>query len=164
VLIMADHHDSAAAHLREARAMARHTGSAFAFASVSAMRAVLAWRRGESGAAVAVARPGTELGFMHPFTDPLPDTSLSLARADRGEMEPAEEAVAATGVGPDLPELLHVNTAFYARGELRMAQGRWAEALEDFRELERRDRRLGISNPSVPWRPAAVEACMRLER
>src|SRR5690606_31029661 len=149
-----DHHDSAAAHLSEAHTMARRTGSAFAFASVSAMRAVLAWRRGESGAAVAEARSGIEPGFVHPFTYPLLYTCLSLALADRGEMESAEEAVAATGVGPDLPELLHVNTAFYARGELRMAQGRWAEALEDFRELERRDLRLGIVNPSVPWRPA----------
>jgi DNA-binding CsgD family transcriptional regulator len=164
VLIMTDHHDSAAAHLREAHSLARRSGSAFAFASVSAMRAVLAWRRGESGVAVAEARSGIEPGLMHPFTYPLLYTCLGLALADRGELKAAEEAIAATGVGPDLPELLHVNTSFYARGELRMAQGRWEDALEDFRELERRDARVGVRNPTVPWRPAAVEACMRLDR
>jgi DNA-binding CsgD family transcriptional regulator len=164
VLIMADHHESAAAHLREAHSMARRSGSAFAFASTSAMRAVLAWRRGESGAAVAEARAGLEPGFVHPFTYPLLYTCLGLALVDRDELGAAEEAVAATGVGPDLPELLQVNTSFYARGELRMAQGRWEEALADFRELERRDARVGVMNPTVPWRPAAVEACMRLDR
>lgn len=66
------------------------------------------------------------------------------------------------GCGPDLPELVHINPVFYARGRLRLAQGRPQEALEDFEEVGRRDERLGIRNPGVPWRCGAVEAHLAL--
>lgn len=161
-LVFCDRHDLAREQLLQARIHARTRGSVFAFCSVSALSAVLAWRRGETAEALAEARSGIEPGMAPPFTYPLLYSCLALALSDRGELEEAEQAVAATGIGPQLPELLPVNTAFYARGVVRLAQRRWADAREDLLEMGRRDERLGVANPSVPWRPAAVEACMRL--
>jgi DNA-binding CsgD family transcriptional regulator len=42
------------------------------------------------------------------------------------------------------------------RGVLRMAQGRHAEALDDFLELGRRDEALAVRNPAIPWRCGAA--------
>lgn len=162
VLMVADHHDSAAAHLEAATELARRGGSVVAFASVHAMGSVLAWRRGEIGRAESRARSAIEPGLVPPFTLPLVVACLTLALVDRGELEAAETAVEAFGNADELPELMQVNMAFFARGALRLAQGRPADALADLDELDRRNLRLGILNSAVPWRPAAVEAALRL--
>ncbi|MDQ2675420.1 MAG: AAA family ATPase, partial [Actinomycetota bacterium] len=161
VLMVADRHESAERHLAQATEQARRGGSAFAFGSVGAMSSVLAWRRGDMPGAEAHARSALAPGLVPPFTLPLIVACLALALTDRGELDAAEAEVAQFGDAHELPELLQVNMAFFALGALRAAQGRVADALADFDELNRRNLRLGILNSAVPWRPMAVEAALR---
>jgi DNA-binding CsgD family transcriptional regulator len=161
VLMVADRHESAARHLDQAAEQARRGGSAFAFGSVGAMSSVLAWRRGDMAGAEAHARSALEPGLVPPFTLPLIVACLVLALTDKGELDAAEAEVAQFGNAHDLPELMQVNMAFFALGALRGAQGRCADALAEFAELDRRNLRLGILNSAVPWRPIAVEAALR---
>jgi DNA-binding CsgD family transcriptional regulator len=161
VLMVADRHEAAARHLDQAAEQARRGGSAFAVGSVGAMSSVLAWRQGDMARAEARARSALEPGLVPPFTLPLIVACLALALTDKGELDAAEREVAQFGNAHDLPELMQVNMAFFALGALRSAQGRTAEALSDFGELDRRNLRLGILNSAVPWRPLAVEAALR---
>ncbi|HEV2724559.1 MAG TPA: helix-turn-helix transcriptional regulator, partial [Thermoleophilaceae bacterium] len=99
---------------------------------------------------------------LPPFMRPTILACLALALTEREEFDEAEWAVTESGCGPHLPEFVHVNPAFYARGRLRLAQGRFEEALADFRELGDRDARLASRNTSFPWRCGAVEALLQL--
>jgi DNA-binding CsgD family transcriptional regulator len=162
VLLVSDRHELAAATLDAALAEAREEGSVFGFASAAAMRAVLGWRQGRVAAAEADARAAEATGAVPPFVYPLLYTSLALTLIDRDDLEAAEAAVAMTGCGPDLPELLNANSAFFARGALRLAQGRPQEALDDALELGARDGRFGLRYPPLPWRCLAAEAASRL--
>ncbi|MDX6585832.1 MAG: hypothetical protein QOI31_305 [Solirubrobacterales bacterium] len=162
VLMVTDHHDAAVAHLERATELASRGGSAYGFGSVAAMASVLHWRRGEVARAEARAQSAIDAGIVPPFTLPLVITCLILALTDRGELNRADAEVAMFGNIHDLPELMQVNTAFFASGILRLAQGRPDDALADLEEHDRRNRRLGITNPNVPWRPVAVEAAVRL--
>ena len=162
VLMLTDRHELAAACLDQATELARKGGSAFALGSVYAMRSVLAWRRGDITGSEAHARSALEPALAPPFTLPLVLTCLVLALVERGELEAAEAEAARFGAPGDLPEIMQVNMAFFALGALRCAQGEYSEALDHFAELDRRDGRLGILNPAVPWRSMAVEAALRV--
>jgi ATP/maltotriose-dependent transcriptional regulator MalT len=163
VLSYSDQHELAWETLDGTLADARARGSVFGFTSSSAVRAIVAWRQGDVATCEAEARNGIALGALPPIVRGTIFTQLTLALVARGELEEAEWAVTESGCGPYLPELVHFNPAFYARSRLRLAQGRVEEALEDALELGRRDDRLEIRNPGVPWRVVAVEALVALE-
>ena len=162
VLIFADRHEVAAEALRSSYATARRTGSVFGITTSCAMRSILAWRRGDLARAEAEARNGIAIPGLPAFVWPPIHMHLALALIERGELEEAERVIELSGCGPGLPELVHFNGVFYARGQLRLHQGRIDEALEDFRELGARDERLQVRNPSIPWRCGCVEALVRL--
>ncbi len=161
VLMVADRHEAAQTHLDQAADQARRGGSAVAFGSVCAMSSVLAWRRGDMPGTEAQARSALEPGLAPPFILPLIVACLALALVDKGELDAAEEELGRFGNAYELPELMQVNMAFFARGALHEAQGRCDEALTDLAELDRRNLRLGIMNSAVPWRPVAVGAALR---
>jgi DNA-binding CsgD family transcriptional regulator len=162
VLSFADEHDLAWETLEGTLADARARGSVFGFTSSSAVRAIVCWHRGDVAACEAEARNGVALGALPPIVRGTIFTYLALALVARGELDEAEWAVTESGCGPYLPDLVHFNQAFYARARLRLAQGKVEEALEDALELGRRDARLEIRNPGVPWRTAAVDALVAM--
>jgi DNA-binding CsgD family transcriptional regulator len=143
---------------------ARGRGSVFGLTTTCALRALIAYRHGDVGGAEAEARVATDLPGMSPFARPPLFGILALALVARGELADAEAAIAQSGCGPDLPEFVCLNPIFFARGTLRLAQGRPQEALADFRELGDRTDRLGLRNPVDGWRLGAVEALVALDQ
>ncbi len=164
VLAYADRHDLALDLLKDAQADARARGSVFGFTASCAMLALVALRRGAVAEAEAEARNGVALPGLPPFVGPAIFGFLGLALVERGQLEEADAAIEQSGCGPHLPELVHMNPTFFARGALRLAQGRYEEALADFLELGRRDERVGIRNPGVPCRRGAGAGLLRTHR
>ncbi|HEV2723553.1 MAG TPA: LuxR C-terminal-related transcriptional regulator, partial [Thermoleophilaceae bacterium] len=148
--------------LESTTAEARARGSVFGFTVSVALRALVAWLQGDVTRTEAEARTGIDLPTLPPFVRPSIFSYLALALTERGELDEAESAITESGCGPYLPEFAHMNLAFYARGRLRLAQGRFDEALADFLELGERNARLAMRNPAFPWRCGAVEALLRL--
>ncbi len=162
VLAFADCHEEALEVLESTTADARASGSVFGFTTSVALRALVAWQQGDVRRAEVEARTGIELPTLPPFVRPPIFAFLTLALTERGELDEAEWAVTESGCGPWLPEFVHMNPAFYARGRLRLAQGRFDEALADFLELGQRNTRLAVHSPSFPWRCGAVQALLCL--
>jgi DNA-binding CsgD family transcriptional regulator len=157
-LSYSDRQDLAGEVLDQTLAEARRVGSVFGFVTSCAVRAIVSNTLGDVPAAEAEARNGIDLGLVPPFDHPPIFAQLALALVERGELDEAERALVESGCGPYLPELVHFNPAFFARGTLRMAQARFEDALTDFLELGRRDEALGVRNPSIPWRCGAALA------
>lgn len=160
ILAYADRLDLAMEILDGTLADARARGSAFAFAASCTIRAMVLLRAGDLRSAEAEIR--NTIALEPPPPHPASRCHLTHVLVERGALEEADAEMEGCGCGPDLPELVHINPVFYARGRLRLAQGRPQEALEDFEEVGRRDERLGIRNPGVPWRCGAVEAHLAL--
>ncbi|MDQ3728653.1 MAG: AAA family ATPase [Actinomycetota bacterium] len=161
-LTYADRHELATETLSATLAEARRRGSVFGFITSCAVRAIVATQQGDMRAVEAEARNGIELGLVPPFVRPSIFSSLARALMERGQLDEADAAIAESGCGPYLPEMVHMNPAFYVRGLLRMAQGQSEDALADFLELGGRSERLGVRNPAIPWRCGAAEAHLRL--
>ena len=156
VLSFAERHDLVRTTVAAALEAARRTGSIFALSGWQAMLALDSYRRGDIVHAEAEARSGIGIPELPPLYRPTMHAYLALALIDRGALEEAENVLARSGVGPRLPLLPHMNVAFYARGLLRIAQGRLEEAFDDLETLGARDAKLHIENPGFPWRVAAA--------
>jgi DNA-binding CsgD family transcriptional regulator len=164
VLIDGDRYEKSLPALEAGIALAREHGSVLAYASLQGARTVASWRRGMLADVEADAR--SVLSLVEESPTPIVDSVhwgyLALALTERGELEEADEAVARSAVGPDLPLLTSLGTPFLARARLRLAQGRPEDALNDLLELDARDERLGVKHLRVPWHWEAVEACLAL--
>jgi DNA-binding CsgD family transcriptional regulator len=156
VLSYAERHELAERTLRECLASAQRTGSIFGLTAAHTMLSLVAYRRGEIQRCEAEVRSALELPGLPPFVHPTAHTYLALALVERGELDEADAVMERSWVGPHLPMLAHMNKAFYARGLLRLAQGRLEDARDDLFELGERDARLSIDNPGIPWRAAAA--------
>jgi DNA-binding CsgD family transcriptional regulator len=99
-----------------------------------------------------------------PFVLPAISGFVCLALVERDDLSRAEELLARAGLGPELPEILHMTFAFWARSRLRSAQGRWAEALDDLEEFGRRAERVQLRTPVFPWLSDAALVLSRLGR
>jgi DNA-binding CsgD family transcriptional regulator len=165
VLIDGDRFEQAAGPLAEALAEAREQGSLLGVASLTILQAVGAWRRGALFEVEAVCRGVLEMA-EHCGTSVLDHTCwayLGAVLTERSELDQAEQAIARTGVGPDLPNLTYEGMPFVARARLRLAQGRPDEALGDLLELRSRERTLGVRHMRFPWRRDAVGAALALD-
>ncbi|MBE2318620.1 AAA family ATPase [Solirubrobacter sp. CPCC 204708] len=160
VLTYADAHELALEVLEDTLADARARGSVFGVSTSCALRALIAWQRGDVTAAEQEARTAAVLPGLSAFVRPPLFGTLALALVARGDLEGAERAIAESGCGPSLPEFVCLNPAFYARGVLRAAQGRYDEALADFTEFGERSARIRLRNPGDPWRLGAAD-CLR---
>ncbi len=112
---------------------------------------------GEADGRQALSVPG-----LPPFAVPFISAFVCLSLVERGELDDAEAILAASGCGPELPEVLHMNHVFWARGRLRTAQGRLPEALDDLLEFGRRSERVEFRNPVIAWRAEAALLHARL--
>ena len=160
VLTYADAHELALSVLDDTLADARARGSVFGISTSCALRALIAWQRGDVTRAEQEARTAAVLPGLSGFVRPPLFGTLALALTARGDLDGAEAAIAESDCGPVLPQFVCLNPVFYARGVLRAAQGRHEEALADFTEFGERSARINLRNPGDPWRLGAAE-CLR---
>jgi DNA-binding CsgD family transcriptional regulator len=164
VLLGSDELDEARRVCADGLAQARERGSAFGYQACSVLAAMVAYRAGDLRESEAHSRAGLDLGESPLFLRPAALAYLALALIERGELEEAEQALVDGLVGEWLPPLAQMNIGFYARGLLRIAQGRDAEALDDLREFGRREAYTRVQNGSVDWRVPAARVLLGLGR
>ncbi|MEJ7787396.1 MAG: AAA family ATPase, partial [Solirubrobacteraceae bacterium] len=162
VLTYAERHELATRTVEDCIAEARRTGSVFGLTASHGLAAIIAYRKGELQRCEAEARSALELPGIPPFNHPTVHIYLALALTERGELDEAEAVMDRSWVGPYLPLLVHMNPGFYARGLLRIAQGRLEEARDDLLEAGARDARVYNDNPGIPWRAAAARVLCAL--
>jgi tetratricopeptide (TPR) repeat protein/DNA-binding CsgD family transcriptional regulator len=161
VLVATDHLEPLVAACEAAIASARRRGSTYDFASASVLRAQAYYLQGALGDAEADARLADHLTAEHNVLSARRYTQawLVLTLVECGRLAEAEDCLATSNVAPTLAFLLD------ARGRLRLAQGRAAEALDDFRACGRRLDQRGIGHPGLmPWRANAALALHQLGR
>jgi DNA-binding CsgD family transcriptional regulator len=137
-------------------AAARRRGAIQELVGISAGRAGVSYDRGELADAEADARWALELATGVHRVRAVAD--LVRVLIERDELREAEDVVEQF-VDPDASRSLEVPRFVFARGHLRVAQGRLQEALEDFLECGKRLDLLGLTGRSaVQWRAEAALA------
>jgi DNA-binding CsgD family transcriptional regulator len=165
VLIDGDRFEEAAGPLDAALALAREQGSLLGVATLTGLRAVMAWRQGMLLETESFSREMLQLvkDSGSSAFDPHYWAYLGAVLVERSELEQAEEAIANTRVGAGLPNGTHGGMPFVARARLRLAQGRPDGALSDLLELRSRERALGVRHMRFAWRYDAVKAALALD-
>jgi DNA-binding CsgD family transcriptional regulator len=144
---------------------ARRDGSLFEIAGATLIRGRVAFVSGD--VALAEARLRHALELMSDIAVRMPFTWAWLIEAliERDELDAAEEALRAGGLEGDLPEGYWSVRACFARGQLRVLQGRGGEAIEDLLGVGAYMRRSGQLNPAwMPWGTAAAPALVAAGR
>ena len=164
VLIDGDRFEEAAGPLEAAVGLAREQGSLLGLATLTGLRAVMAWRAGTLLEAEALSRETVQmvkdsgssaLGVQY-------WAYVGAVLVERAELERAEEAIANTRVGAGLPAGTYAGMPFVAAARLRLAQARPDDALSDLLELRSREQALGAKHMRFPWRYDAVKAALAL--
>ena len=151
-LTRADRLDVSARLLELAITEGRARGSLWGIGAAMASRSLVLFFKGELAAAEADARQALEVPGLGTFVR----VDLCQALIERGELDEADAVIAASGCGPALPVELHHNHRFWARGQLRVAQDRLPEALDDLLEYGRRCEQVQFHNPVNAWRADAA--------
>lgn len=139
---------------------ARLTGSVLAFATAITIRAGLAYRCGQLAEAEADARLADEVYREH-WRGPRRFSLAFLVDAlvERGETAQAADLLDTADVPMNHTLLLD------SRGRLRYAQGRFAEAVDDFLACGQRLTARGIRHPGIlAWRSSAALALQSLDQ
>ena len=161
VLVSADRYDIAAEHLERAVQAGRTAGSPFTVAVATYHRSRLAYHRGALREAEADAEHSVQLMAGHPWGAARAGSLAALIEAlvDRGVLAAADRALAEQGLEGHIPDGLTFNLLLCARGKLRLAQGRFADGLEDLLEYGRRERDWFAANPALSsYRSATARA------
>ena len=145
-------------------AQARATGDSSRLAVGLATHGWLAFRCGDLGGAEGDAR--TALAAVKlpapPMYRVMNGGLLVKALVERGELDAAEEALVPLDANAESGSVIAAEVRF-ARGRLRIAQGRFAEGLEDFRAVGTLLTRATITCPGyLPWRSEAALAQLAL--
>ena len=148
-LLFADRLDEAQTVTDQAVAASRRRGEAHA--ATLCMRAWLTLARGDLKAADADAHQAMDVACMRGFVAEFPLVAAVLIEVltARGELCEAEAALSANGIAGPLPETNWLSTTLFARGRLRLAQGRNEEAVEDLVELRRRLEQWGLDGMPI---------------
>jgi DNA-binding CsgD family transcriptional regulator len=134
---------------------ARRRGSMQDFGACSLNRAFVLHQRGNLADAEVDARRADETAeeIESDLARRYTQAALLPVLIDRGGLAEAEDTLSRSGVATTLAYLLA------ARGRLRLAQGRPAEAVDDLRACGVRLARRGIRHPGlIPWQPEAALA------
>ena len=140
----------------DAMARQRARGDVTGFTLASAFRGYAALHVGDLDAAVADTTAAIELVRGMPLLQPIAAYAtawLGYALVEAGDYGTAEKVLGAQAatLGPDA--LISANYLLSARGRLRLAQGRFAEAAADLRECGSRCAAWGATGPALaPWR------------
>jgi DNA-binding CsgD family transcriptional regulator len=161
VLMSTDQLDTAWRRWNAAVERARRRGSITGFAGAATVRACLAYRCGQLMEAEADARLADDvhreyrLGLLRRYSLAF----LVGALVERGEAQAAADLLDQSTVPVNLSLLLD------SRGRLRCAQGRFAEAAEDFLACGKRLIARGTRHPGmVPWQSNAALALQHLDQ
>ncbi len=138
-LILADRYDEARRALVATIREARRRGSRLGVARGSAFLATLSFRQGALADAEAEARTSIEAAAPLWIVRQMAGGWLIDALVERGEVEAAEEELDAAGLSGDLERILMHDFPLASRARLRLAQSSPKSALDDLRELDRRE-------------------------
>ncbi|HEV7772344.1 MAG TPA: AAA family ATPase [Conexibacter sp.] len=164
-LILADELDAAERSAARARTIARERGATPEIVAAWWMSGGVAWARGDLVAAEADIRQAlgvARLGKLRLAELPL-RAVLAGVLVSRGELDAAEAEIEASGMTGEIPDNFWLTFTLFARGVLRLAQGRSEQAAADLLELERRATRWGvIGMPAPPAEICAARAVAAL--
>jgi DNA-binding CsgD family transcriptional regulator len=166
-LCFADALDEANGHLEAVIAAAAEQGVLASYAFGCAAWARVTFRLGRLGEAIAHAQSALETeGFEgHAFVAPMASAFLADALIERGELEGATSAIARCDLDSRAGESITYNVALDSRGRLRLAEGEFEQALEDFNACGEVQEAWGATNPAlIPWRSSAALAMAHLGR
>jgi len=136
----------------------RARGSLWGISAGLGLCAFAAFRAGAISDAVADGRQALIIQGLPPIAVIPLSMRLVMALIERGELDQADAVLARAGAGPGLPEIMTTSIVIYARGMLRLAQGRIGEGLADLLEFGRRAERARLRNPEYAWRANAALA------
>jgi DNA-binding CsgD family transcriptional regulator len=163
----AGEHEAALAVYARGLAAARERGDLLNTAGLLSFRGWLLLDRGDLRAAEADVREGLEFsrvagGLTHIVYSTVFVIDFLL---ERGDIEEAEPLLAGLGLEGRLPVNFHFLALLNARGRLRLAQRRLAEALTDFEAMREIDEALEMSATALwPWRTSVATALHGLGR
>ena len=159
-LVVAGDFDRADRGWAEALADVRRRGSVIGFARTSTMRSILRLHQGRLQDAESDARNAIEVAWEPGYrVARMAHGPLVEALVGEGELDAADRALAAAGFEGEIADTFMHNFVLFARGLLRLAQKRPAEAVADLEELGRRERRWRGANPGVfPYRSLIATA------
>ncbi len=146
-----ERYELAAQHLEQAREASRTAGSPMTLVVTTYHGSRLAYHRGALREAEADGEHSVQLMRGQPWGAARAGSLASLLEAlvDRGALDAAEQALREHGADGHIPDGLTFNLLLYARGALRLAQGRPAEALSDLSEYGRREHDWFAANPAL---------------
>ena len=161
-LVGADELDEARRAAERALAIARERNATPGLINAWFVHAVVAYGRGDLAAAEADVRQAIELARLSGilpavllFTGPLIEALI-----ERDELEAAEAALQTTGMatGP-VPANALLSVVLFVRGHLRLEQGRFGQAVDDFTALSNQAASTGVGMGSaVTASPLAARA------
>jgi DNA-binding CsgD family transcriptional regulator len=163
----AGEHDVALAAYARALDAARSRGDILNIAGLLGFRGWVLLDQGDLRAAEPDVREGLEFckvagGFTHIIYSTMFVIAFLL---ERGDIEEAESLLVGLGLEHRLPENFHFLGLLDARGRLKLAQRRFAEALADFEAMREIDEALDMSaTPLWPWRINVARALHALGR
>jgi len=154
-LVLGEEFDAAERLCRSALAKARAGASPLGVLLASSFRSFIAYRRGQLARAEGEARTaldsaravGAEMGMTGVAAGWLIEALI-----DQAKLEPAGDALAASGFGEEIPDSFMLNYLLHARGRLRLVRGDTDAGIADLRELwERAAAWNGPSPMTLPW-------------
>jgi DNA-binding CsgD family transcriptional regulator len=156
--------DAAFALLDAEIALAEECGMVHDYATACHHRALVHIAAGNVADAVVdaqVALDGRRFGWRLAF--PRTCAALAVMLVERGELPAAHEALALAGARADWLDHASWTDLVAARARVALADGRPADALNDYLECGLRQDEFGAPNPAVmAWRSGAATAALRL--
>lgn len=160
-LVLADELEAARRGAEQALAYARRRSATPELVAAWWHNSFVAWAHGDLAAAEADIRQSlaaARLGRMRFAIAPLTAVLAGLLLA-RGERDAAEEELVTGGLTGEIPDVVWASLALFPRGQLRLEQGRFEEAVADFLQAERLSICFGaIGIPAPPPRILAARA------
>jgi DNA-binding CsgD family transcriptional regulator/Flp pilus assembly protein TadD len=167
-LVVGERYDLARRHLDDALARARERGAVLDVGGVLTFRTELDLHIGDLASAEVNARTLHEISALCGWTlaEGFAVAWLGEVLVERGELDEAERELTGgsfTESATLLPQVYPSLWVLLARGRLRLAGGRAADAVVDLRESGRRAGGIGQISPTVaPWRSLLAEALLEL--
>ena len=166
-LVLTEQHQLAISAYDELIDQARRQGWPIVFALISFWRSQLNRLRGAIPDAIADAQAAIDAGsrFTASLVGPMLTGPLARALLEAGDIPAAERALASSGVGEQIPELLPFLTVIDGRGHLRLAQGDTQAGIDDLLAAHALQARHGNLNPAgMHCRSTAAVELARLGR
>ncbi len=149
-LVLCEEHALALNAFDELLTRARREGAPTTFSFVSSMRSQLHYYRGAIPDAIADARSAIDANRYFGWSVGLPSLYANLINPllEAGDVAGAEEVLASSGLGEEIPEMLLFCDLARSRARLRLAQGNTQAGIDDWLAGHELLGRFGIANPA----------------